>query len=336
MENAEDAEAIWAAKSDDELLEASGELFEYTEDGERIIRAELRRRGLPSPDPPIGKCSRCGRSIASNHPGDRCSECEEPFPSEILRKLGAHTPEPETPEPELVSVLRTGDGGLVPLAKSMLDEEGIEHLVRGEGLQDPFDFGRVGAGGSSGGPVEFWVREEDAGRARTLLDGLSALPAQPGADPGGDRNARPDHGSLRDQLVGHWELVSLAAVNGSDIEYPMGQDIEGVITYDQTGHMAVQIMRHLRPQFASGDLDGATFAELSAAVTGYTAYFGTYSVDESAAVVTHHVKGSLFPNWVGTEQRRDVVLDGGRLTLTSQPILFEGKMRVFRVVWKRE
>ncbi len=170
----EDAKAIWAAKSDDELLEASNELYEFTEAGEGTIRAELRRRGLPEPDPPLGKCSRCGRSIAFNHPGDRCSECEEPFPPEIRRQLGA-----DTPPPALVSVLRTEDPGLVPLAKSMLDEEGIEHLVRGEGLQDPFDgFGR--------GPVDFMVREEDAERARMLLDGLAALPAQAGADPDGD------------------------------------------------------------------------------------------------------------------------------------------------------
>src|SRR5437660_5068140 len=176
----ENAEAIWAAKSDDEIVEASSELFDYTEDGERIIRAEVRRRGLPEPDPPIGRCSRCGRSIASNHPGDRCSECEEPFPPEILRLLQA-----DAPEPTLVSVLRTEDPGLVPLAESMLDEEGIEHLVRGAGPQDPFDGGRLGTG-YGGGPVEFWVREEDAARARTLLDGLSALPNQPDADPGGD------------------------------------------------------------------------------------------------------------------------------------------------------
>jgi len=51
----ENAEAIWAAKSDAELLEASGELFEFTEAGEHVVRAELRRRGLPEPDPPIGR-----------------------------------------------------------------------------------------------------------------------------------------------------------------------------------------------------------------------------------------------------------------------------------------
>jgi hypothetical protein len=309
----ENAGEIWAAKSDDELVEASGELFEYTEEGERIIRAELQRRGLPEPDPPVGTCARCGRAIASNHPGDRCSECEEPFPPDILRRLAAG----QRPEPALVCVLRTEDAGLVPLAKSMLDEEGIEHLVHGA--------------------AEFWAREEDAERGRALLDGLAAMSAQPDVDPdaGGDHGALPRQRTLREQLIGHWTLVSLAAVNGSDVEYPMGQDIEGVITYEQTEHMATQIMRHDRPRFASGDMDRGSLAELSAAVAGYTAYFGTYSVDESAAVVTHHVKGSLFPNWVGTEQRREVVLDRDHLTLTSQPILFGGKTRVFRVVWKR-
>ena len=326
----EDAEGIWAAKSDDELLDASGELFDYTEAGERIIRAELRRRGLPQPDAPIGTCSRCGRSITVNHPGDRCSECEEPFPPEILRMLGAHTP-----EPVLVSVLRTEDAGLVPLAKSMLDTQGIEHLVRGAGL-DPFFGGRVGGVGYGGGPIEFWVREEDAERARILLDGLSAPPAQPEAHPDGDRDGRPLQGSLREQLIGHWTLVSLAALNGGDVEYPMGYDIEGVITYEETGHMAMQIMRHDRPRFASGDMGGGTPAELSAAITGYSAYFGTYSVDESAGVVAHYAKRSLFPNWAGTEQRHEVVLDGGSLTLTSQPILCQGKTRVFRAVWKHD
>ncbi len=174
----EDAQDIWAAKSDEELIEASDELFDFTEAGERIIRDELRRRGLAQPDPPIGTCSRCGRSIASNHPDDRCRECEEPFPPETLRHLHAGGP-----EPVLVPVLRTEEPGLVPVAKSVLDEEGIEHLVRGEDLQDPFG---AGLGRYGRGPVEFWVREEDAERARTLLDALTAPLTQPQTDPDGD------------------------------------------------------------------------------------------------------------------------------------------------------
>ncbi len=140
---------------------------------------------------------------------------------------------------------------------------------------------------------------------------------------------------LRAELLGHWTLVSLTIVNGTEVEYPMGRDVSGVITYDEAGHMAAQIMQADRPPFSSGDINDGTFEELSAALTGYTAYFGTYTVDESARVVTHHVRGSLFPNWVGTEQRREIAFDGDQLTLSSQPILFKGKTRVFRATWRR-
>ena len=44
-----EAERIWAEKSDDALIEAAAELETYTDDGQRIIRTELRRRGLEDP-----------------------------------------------------------------------------------------------------------------------------------------------------------------------------------------------------------------------------------------------------------------------------------------------
>jgi putative signal transducing protein len=46
-----DIDQIWRDKSDDELLEASESLSDFTEEAERVIRAELRRRGLPEPEP---------------------------------------------------------------------------------------------------------------------------------------------------------------------------------------------------------------------------------------------------------------------------------------------
>jgi hypothetical protein len=44
-----DAERIWRLKTDEELVEAAGELEQFTEAGQVIIRAELRRRGLEDP-----------------------------------------------------------------------------------------------------------------------------------------------------------------------------------------------------------------------------------------------------------------------------------------------
>lgn len=168
------AETIWAAKSDQELLEAAGDLSRYTEEGERIIRTELRKRGLPQPDPPIGNCSRCGRSIASDHSGNECSQCGEPFPPELMPVLEAGTP-----EVELVPVLRTGDAGVILLAKSLLESEKIEYLVRGENVQDLFGVGRLGGYNYVTGPSEFLVHADNAERARTLLEGLDAQAPEP-------------------------------------------------------------------------------------------------------------------------------------------------------------
>lgn len=44
-----DAQASWRDQTDDQVARAATQLSDYTEEGERIIRAELRRRGLAEP-----------------------------------------------------------------------------------------------------------------------------------------------------------------------------------------------------------------------------------------------------------------------------------------------
>jgi lipocalin-like protein len=147
--------------------------------------------------------------------------------------------------------------------------------------------------------------------------------------------AGPRSESLAGLLVGHWSLVSFAVVSGDVTEYPFGPEAVGEIRYDPAGHMAVQIMKTGREPFAVSDHAGGTPTEVSAAFGGYVAYYGRYSVDEGAGVVIHHVSASMFPNWTGSEQRRQVVIDGDRLTLSTPPTLFQGRQRVQRFTWKR-
>jgi hypothetical protein len=74
------------------------------------------------------------------------------------------------PDIELVPVFQSGDEGQILVAKSLLDAEGIEYLVRGDGLQDLFGVGRLAFGFNNiVGPAEFVVRKEDEARARELL-----------------------------------------------------------------------------------------------------------------------------------------------------------------------
>ncbi|OFW11496.1 MAG: hypothetical protein A3H96_00915 [Acidobacteria bacterium RIFCSPLOWO2_02_FULL_67_36] len=79
-----------------------------------------------------------------------------------------------TPDAELVKVFVTGDAGLIGVARSLLDAEGIDYMLRGEGLQDLFGIGRVSGYNYVVGPAEFWVRSEDAARVTALLNDLGA------------------------------------------------------------------------------------------------------------------------------------------------------------------
>src|SRR4051794_37062003 len=88
-------------------------------------------------------------------------------------------PEP-TPDAQLVCAFTTGNPALIAIAKSLLEGEGIDYLVRGDGLQDLFGVGRVTNYSFAMGPPEFWVREEDAERTRALLADLG--PADQGSD----------------------------------------------------------------------------------------------------------------------------------------------------------
>jgi hypothetical protein len=63
------ADQIWKAKTDEQLAEASTQLMTYTGEGETVIRAELKRRGIP--DPPPTRRSSAMPAAAAAAPGIR-------------------------------------------------------------------------------------------------------------------------------------------------------------------------------------------------------------------------------------------------------------------------
>lgn len=101
------------------------------------------------------------------------------------------------------------------------------------------------------------------------------------------------------RLVGTWRLVSIA---GDRLRPYRGQRPQGMLVYDATGHMAVQITPD-RPRAAyAGRLP--TSSEAMDALLGYTAYFGTYEVNEHERTVTHHREGNINPGKVDSVVRR--------------------------------
>ncbi len=136
--------------------------------------------------------------------------------------------------------------------------------------------------------------------------------------------------TLGQQVRGTWRLVSYERRESPAAAWTrrFGDGPKGYIMYDTTGHMMVEFEKQPPPpKFASGDDWTPTADEARSAYLGYVAYFGTYTVDEAARAVTHHVEGSLSPSYFGTDQLRPALLEGDRLTLSN------GK--TFRVVWER-
>src|SRR5450755_77291 len=106
----------------------------------------------------------------------------------------------------------------------------------------------------------------------------------------------PQRTSISDQLIGAWRLVSVETTRSNgEIIYPFyGKHPEGLLIYDRSGWMSVQIVSDPQPSVpVISSREGflaAPPAEKIAAIDGYYAYYGTWSVDTSGSSVTHHIR----------------------------------------------
>ncbi len=95
------------------------------------------------------------------------------------------------------------------------------------------------------------------------------------------------------KFVGFWQIqnVERRSADGESLETRQWEN--GYIIYTAAGHMQVHLERPARPRYASsppGD------DEVVAAVSSHTSYFGPFSVDETAQLVTHERVGSTTPS----------------------------------------
>jgi hypothetical protein len=143
------------------------------------------------------------------------------------------------------------------------------------------------------------------------------------------------NGEVIPKLVGSWKLISFHSEDSSGrIVYPFGKDARGRLIYESNGRMAVQLMDSNRPLFASSDPLVTSEAEVRAAFGGYTAYYGTYSVNPDKQTIVHHIETALLPNWAGTNQERNFEFDGKYLTLKG-PLVLGGVQGSVSLVWER-
>lgn len=127
-----------------------------------------------------------------------------------------------------------------------------------------------------------------------------------------------DH-SDKERLIGAWHLVNIEATgpDGKAVAHPQPT---GMLIYTKDGHMSVQLMY-------PGTSLSNEYVE-----RGYEASFGSYDLDESRHLLTHHVQGSVTRDrLVGRDlpRRYELTPDGHLLIRSARP------EEQWRVTWEK-
>lgn len=141
--------------------------------------------------------------------------------------------------------------------------------------------------------------------------------------------------AFENPLVGTWTLVSWynETAEGEKI-YPFGDKPSGYISYSQDGFVFVHMAKPDRAIFvAPDDPFGGTAAEDSEAFKSHITYAGPYNYQNDRVI--HSVTHSFCPNWVGTQQVRDVAFVGDILRLSAKGLTIGGRLVDAYLDWRR-
>jgi hypothetical protein len=118
--------------------------------------------------------------------------------------------------------------------------------------------------------------------------------------------------SLKEALIGHWQLISVTANDRT----PYGTDPHGSMFIDAAGHFSIIVISN----------GGARSV----------AYYGTYTVNDADKLMTLHLEDSVgggTPNAAGRDLKRLVVLNGDEMTIQNERQ--DGTPGTIKLTWKR-
>jgi Lipocalin-like domain len=154
-------------------------------------------------------------------------------------------------------------------------------------------------------------------------------------------SAKPKQDKVTKQFFGVWRL---AAIEGQPPGRPdFYVQPTGIIFYDPSGWMSVQIANKSDRQPIASSLAGARSATLeakAAAYDSYLAYYGKYEVDAKAQTITHHIEDYTFPGRRGTDNVRWFEFQGAnRLALIpvedGKGGVLNRKNATYKLIWER-
>ena len=151
--------------------------------------------------------------------------------------------------------------------------------------------------------------------------------ARPGSSTSGGTQGAAD-------LHGRWSLVEAYAIDaaGKRLHDAYGTEPNGMLHYGEDGRMMALVTHGGRAPL-DGDRLAAPAEQRAEAFRSTFAYAGRYRTDGDRVV--HEVEMSTYPNWVGTALVRTLAFEDGAAVLTTPPQMQNGRMTVYRLVWRR-
>jgi hypothetical protein len=173
-----------------------------------------------------------------------------------------------------------------------------------------------------------------AGWVGLLVVGLAGMSMRGQSSPGA--SAQKSATNLAGRLIGTWRLVSIGSLrkDGSLEPVPdLGPHATGYLMYDTTGHMCVSLANPNHPRWTNSEKP--TDAERLRSYAAMFAYCGTYEVQEREQRVIHRPEMASWPHYIGSDQFRNIRMEGDRLILSEKETTPNGQPVDYQITWQR-
>ena len=136
--------------------------------------------------------------------------------------------------------------------------------------------------------------------------------------------------SEKDKLVGTWRLIEYADFDSINNKWthPYGNNPKGYFTYTKSGIVNLNGSAE-KPLEIPTDSIYTKPLSLGEVLDNAFGYFGTYTIDSTNSIVTHHVEGGSVIPYIGTDQPRQFIIKGDTLFI-GDPTFEIGKRVLVR------
>lgn len=123
--------------------------------------------------------------------------------------------------------------------------------------------------------------------------------------------------SKANAIVGTWRLVEFANLDSAtgNWQYPYGKNPKGYFTYTKSHIVNINISSEFPLKISEDSSKNYSVNLFEHIWQNSFGYFGTYSLDLTNSVVTHHVEGGCIPYYIDTDQKRVFTLKGDTLII---------------------